>query len=110
VRYWPRHRYRPGYHAGFGAYPRWHYGRRWYGYPRYRHHRHDGLGWAFALPFAFAAGAALASPGYGYYGGYGGSAHVQWCASRYRSYNPRTNTWVGYSGRVYQCNSPYDGR
>jgi hypothetical protein len=26
---------------------------------------------------------------------------------RYRSYNPRTNTWVSYSGNVNQCNSPY---
>jgi hypothetical protein len=38
------------------------------------------------------------------------SAHVEWCLNRYRSYNPRTNTWVGYSGRVYQCDSPYDRR
>ena len=31
-------------------------------------------------------------------GGYGGG-HVQWCLDRYRSYNPRTNTWVSYSGK-----------
>jgi hypothetical protein len=43
---------------------------------------------------------------YGYGGGYG-SRHVEWCLNRYRSYNVRTNTWVGYSGRVYQCRSPY---
>ena len=35
------------------------------------------------------------------------SAHVEWCLDRYRSYNPRDNTWVAYSGRVYQCNSPF---
>ncbi len=39
-------------------------------------------------------------------GGYG-SRHVEWCLDRYRSYNPRTNTWVSYSGNVNQCNSPY---
>lgn len=39
-------------------------------------------------------------------GGYG-SRHVEWCLDRYRSYNPRTNTWVAYSGQVNQCNSPY---
>ena len=39
-------------------------------------------------------------------GGYGGG-HVEWCFDRYRSYNPRTNTWVSYSGQVNQCNSPY---
>jgi hypothetical protein len=35
------------------------------------------------------------------------SAHVEWCFDRYRSYNPRTNTWVAYSGQVNECNSPY---
>jgi hypothetical protein len=39
-------------------------------------------------------------------GGYGGG-HVEWCLDRYRSYNPRNNTWVSYSGQVNQCNSPY---
>jgi len=39
---------------------------------------------------------------------YDRSAHVEWCLAHYRSYNPRTNTWVAYSGRVYQCDSPYD--
>jgi BA14K-like protein len=37
----------------------------------------------------------------------GRGSHVQWCLSRYRSYNPRTDTWLGTSGRRYQCNSPY---
>ena len=36
-----------------------------------------------------------------------GDAHVQWCLDHYRSYNPRTNTWVSYSGNVNECNSPY---
>ena len=39
-------------------------------------------------------------------GGYG-SRHVQWCLDHYRSYNPRTNTWVSYSGVVHECISPY---
>ena len=48
----------------------------------------------------------------GYYDdGYGfagvSSAHVRWCLNRYRSYNPRTNLWVSYSGKKYQCDSPY---
>jgi hypothetical protein len=95
------------------SYYRWRnrdYPRYRYRYGRYRHHR-DGYWyatpwWLLTIPFAAAAGAAaVASPGY-----YGGSAHVRWCSDRYRSYDPRSNTWVGYSGRVYQCNSPYDGR
>ena len=36
-----------------------------------------------------------------------GSEHVRWCLNRYRSYNPRTNLWRAYSGKKYQCNSPY---
>jgi BA14K-like protein len=36
-----------------------------------------------------------------------GHSHVQWCLSRYRSYNPRTDLWLGSSGRRYRCNSPY---
>jgi hypothetical protein len=40
------------------------------------------------------------------YGGYGDD-HVAWCSNRYRSYNPRRNTWVSYSGHVRQCISPY---
>ena len=43
--------------------------------------------------------------GYGYAGV--SSAHVRWCLNRYRSYNPRTNLWVSYSGKKYQCDSPY---
>jgi BA14K-like protein len=34
-------------------------------------------------------------------------SHVQWCLSRYRSYNPRTDLWLGLSGRQYRCNSPF---
>jgi hypothetical protein len=90
---------------------------RWRGrdYPRYRNrqgsYRHYRNGyyysspwWLLTIPFAAAAGAAIANSGSD------GSSHVRWCSDRYRSYNPRSNTWVGYSGQVYQCNSPYDGR
>lgn len=38
---------------------------------------------------------------------YHGGSHVQWCLSRYRSYDTRTDTWLGNSGRRYRCNSPY---
>lgn len=36
-----------------------------------------------------------------------GRRHVEWCLDRYRSYNPRTNTWISYSGEVRHCVSPY---
>jgi hypothetical protein len=32
--------------------------------------------------------------------------HVEWCQKRYRSYNPRDNTWISYRGKVRECISP----
>ncbi|WP_321342533.1 BA14K family protein [Breoghania sp.] len=37
----------------------------------------------------------------------GGRAHVNWCLRRYRSYNPRTDRYLGYDGRYHRCRSPY---
>ncbi len=90
--------------GNYWRYPR--YGR-YYGYWRPRYYA-PCYGWG-----GFGCG-----PRYGgyYYGptivlrdrGYGyGRRHVRWCLNRYRSYNPRSNTWVAYSGRVRQCISPY---
>ncbi len=42
-----------------------------------------------------------------YDGGGLSSRHVRYCLDKYRSYNPRNNTWVSYSGRVKKCYSPY---
>ncbi len=77
---------------------------------RYHHggYYYENPWWLFPV---VGAGVALGAAGAyvadgGYHGGYG-SRHVQWCLDRYRSYNPRTNTWVSYSGRVNQCVSPY---
>lgn len=28
---------------------------------------------------------------------------VEWCMHRYRSYNPRTGTWIDYHGRIRYC-------
>lgn len=36
-----------------------------------------------------------------------GPSHLNWCQNRYRSYNPRTNTWRSYRGSVRQCFSPF---
>jgi hypothetical protein len=34
-------------------------------------------------------------------------AHMQWCADRYRSYRPETNSYTPYSGGSRVCVSPY---
>jgi hypothetical protein len=60
--------------------------------------------WQFARPPVF--GGVFFGNTYAYQHN-SGNRHVQWCYDHYRSYNARYNTWVGYSGRVYQCRSPY---
>jgi hypothetical protein len=35
------------------------------------------------------------------------NSHIEWCLNRYRSYNPRNNTWISYSGEVHECISPF---
>jgi len=32
--------------------------------------------------------------------------HVRWCLERYRTYNPRTDTFIGYDGRQRRCLGP----
>ncbi len=79
----------------------------------HRHHRH-WRGWDGPNPgnfaagiFGFAVGAALASGlerdrnityDRGYY-----YNHVAACEARYRSYDPRTDTFLGYDGRRHLC-------
>jgi hypothetical protein len=86
------------------------YGRgRHYAYRRHYGHHHNYGGLYLGFPFFFGGGFADRYYDDGYYGNYnyGGSAHVEWCLNRYRSYRPRTNTWTSYSGRVRRCISPY---
>jgi len=85
------------------AHPRWRhrhrYDRRHHG-PRYkqrRHrHRHYYRGYWYAFPWWF-----YSVPRRGY------SRHVEWCLSRYRSYNPNTDMFFGYDGKYHRCRSPY---
>lgn len=35
------------------------------------------------------------------------AAHVEWCASRYRSYRPDDDSYISYSGQQRPCVSPY---
>ena len=84
--------------------------RGWYrGYRGYRHARpgyryHNGFWFPFA---AFGAGAMFGGMMVPQRGYVGGSAHVRWCASRYRSYRAYDNTFQPYNGPRRQCVSPY---
>ena len=99
-------RYKTRRHAGV------HKGRKYRG-RRYRNrrsgyrHYHGGYWYPYAWWLGSAAvGVAIASQYDGYNRG-GDDAHVEWCLDRYRSYNPRTDAFLAYSGRYKQCISPY---
>jgi hypothetical protein len=95
VRRWDRHRHGPRYRSRTPTY-RYHYDGWWYASPW----------WGSGPSITFGFG----TPGYygGYYGGYH-SAHIDWCLNRYRSYDPRTDTFLGYDGFRHRCRSPYRG-
>ncbi len=111
-RYYPRYR-----HAGRGYrhYGYRHAGRgyRHYGYRNrgYRNHGwyYGGYYGRYYGPYPYAGYNYVYSDADDYYNGgdNGGNAHVEWCLNRYRSYNPRTDTFTGYDGRQHYCNSPY---
>lgn len=48
-------------------------------------------------------------PPYPTYYAYGptNAQHVSYCSQKYRSYDIRYNTWIGFDGLVHQCISPY---
>jgi hypothetical protein len=72
---------------------------------RYRHasprYRHFYGGYYYATPWwqGPAIGFGLTVPM--------SSAHVQWCLNRFRSYDPASDTYLGYDGFRHRCNSPY---
>lgn len=78
----------------------------WSNHCRYRHGGYYYQNPWWLLPMVGAGIAIGAAGAYDGYDGYG-SRHVEWCLDHYRSYNPRSNTWVSYSGAVRQCISPY---
>nr|WP_246727764.1 BA14K family protein [Chelativorans sp. Marseille-P2723] len=104
VQYRERRHYRP-----HRAYPRHrHYRPHRHHAPRYRVYRRDNS--AAALLGGLAAGAIIggvlssqskAAPVHR------ADAHVQWCLSRYRSYDVRTDTFQPYNGPRRYCISPY---
>lgn len=112
-KYWKHNRY--GWNNRWhGRHYGWHNG--WNnGWCRYGGCYGYNNGWNNAWPW-FAAGAAIGYAGSYYYNDdyddgayYGGgyNAHVQWCLSRYRSYDPRSDTFMGYDGYRHRCRAPY---
>ncbi|MCK0209592.1 BA14K family protein [Starkeya koreensis] len=105
-----RQGYRQGARRGYWASGRNHYYNGYQGYNYYRPGYRQYNGWWFPAG-AFAAGAIIggalgAAASQPSYSG-GGSAHVQWCASQYRSYRASDNTFQPYNGPRQQCVSPY---
>jgi hypothetical protein len=72
--------------------------RRWY---RRHNHDFDDDDVAAGL-FGFAAGAILGGAIAGATANYSGG-HVERCAARYRSYDPSSDTYLGYDGYRHQC-------
>ncbi len=109
-----------GFHGGFGGYHGggWHggYGGGGYGYGS-GYGYGNGYGYDYggaALGLGLLGGAILGSqyPYYGSgYGGYpqgsypqeGGVNYSASCASRFKSYNPATGTYLGYDGARHPC-------
>lgn len=68
----------------------------------YRWNRPNIPGSIAAGIFGFALGAAIL--GSQNRSDRGWDAHVQRCEARYRSYNPRTDMFLGYDGQYHRCN------
>jgi hypothetical protein len=113
---WYPRKHRRGYNNFYGGnrysyrrgYKKYNYGWRHHGkhYRRYNYNNYwPYYGLAFGLGYGLGYGGGYGYYDDGYYGGGGG--HVQWCLNRYRSYNPRTDTFMGYDGYRHRCNSPY---
>jgi len=114
-RYWKGKRY--GYNNRYWKGKRYGWNNGWCRYGRCRGYKYNNYGW-YNNPWPwFAAGAAVGIAGaYAYddyyddgpyYGGNYANAHVQWCLNRYRSYDPRSNTYMGYDGYRHRCRGPY---
>ena len=72
-------------------------------YSRYRHRRNNGAPLAAGI-IGFALGAAVANS----YSAprYSGGTDYDYCARKYRSWDPYSKTYLGYDGRRHYCRIP----
>lgn len=75
-------------------------------YQRWYRWNQPSIGNVGAGIFGFIAGAAIASGINNANDGYdrGWESHVARCEARFRSYNARTDTYLGYDGDYHRCN------
>lgn len=96
------------------AWHRWHDGGGWHGHGDWHGdgwHGNGywgpgvalGLGLGLAAPYAYGGDYGYGGGGYGGGYAYAGGSHVQWCLNRYRTYDPRSNTFVGNDGYRHVC-------
>lgn len=104
-RYYRHNNRGPGWQGGHRG-PGWYGGHRGYRHQRPGYRRHSD-GWWYPLA-AFGAGAIIGGAINSRPAQASGSAHYQWCASRYRTYRASDNTYVPRAGVRAQCNSPYN--
>ena len=94
--------------------------RRWHGAANWRRHGRPGWGGGYYPYYGYGLGLGLGY-GYGYgwgypyysdayyydapvvYSGGGGGDAVAYCAQRFKSYDPRTGTYVGRDGKPHPC-------
>ncbi len=85
-------------HRGWG----WHGNRGWYG-PRYR----PWIGPAIGFGTGLAIGGALATPYYAppavVYDSSPDADEIAYCSRRFKSYDPRSGTYLGYDGNRHPC-------
>jgi hypothetical protein len=95
--------------------------RRWHGASNWRRHGRPGWGGGYYPYYGYGLGLGLGyGLGYGYGWGYpyygdtyyddapvvysgGGGGGVAYCAQRFKSYDPRSGTYLGYDGRRHPC-------
>jgi hypothetical protein len=79
------------------------YGHRHYHGHRYYGHRHYGYGGTGALIGGLAAGAIIGGAVAASQANAAAQQHAAYCAQRYRSYDPASNTFLAKDGNRYPC-------